>query len=264
MNYFRKALSYGRECCFCLKTGVSVKDKLRLVGATLAFHVNKRKGRPPTLIEARVHIGSLTPRLRLRDSGGDLFIFHEVLGDQVYKVDPGWLVSEPRTIIDLGGNMGLASMALATQFPKARIIAVEPQPDCVALLKHNVQCLGERAHVWEAAVSDHSGTMRLALADEHYNASLVRSAPKGIDVRTVTVDEILASEAITVIDIMKIDIEGAEMLILRGSPDWLKKVNLMLIELHEGYDFDRLSSDLAPAGLQVFRRGGATAIARRI
>ena len=264
MNYFRKALNYFRECCFCLKTGVSIADKMKLVGATLAFHLNKLNGLRPALIEARVHVGSLTPTLRLRDSGGDMFIFHEVLGDQVYKVDPAWLVSEPRTIVDLGGNVGLASLALAAQFPNARIISVEPQPESASLLTYNLLCLGERAHVWEAAVSDQTGTMRLALANEHYNASLVRSGATGIDVRTVTVDEILTSEEITVIDVMKIDIEGAEKLILRGSPDWLKKVNLLLIELHEGYDFDQLSSDLAPAGLQVLRRGAATAIARRI
>jgi len=264
MNGFRKAASYLRECCFCLKTGASAADKLKLVLATLAFHAGKRNGVKGSIIEAAVHIGGLIPKLRLRASGGDMFIFHEVLGQNAYHVDPAWLPSEPRTIVDLGGNVGLASLALAAQFPNARIITVEPHPENVILLRHNLQSLGDRVHIWEAAVADHSGTMRLNLANEHYNGSLVRSGPSGVDVRTVTLAEILDCEGATRIDVLKMDIEGAERWVLNGSPEWLNRVDVLLIELHDGYSFDQLTLDLAPASLHVFRHGCATASAKRI
>ena len=263
-NYFQKAIRYLRECFFCLRTGASAADKVRLLLATLAFHINKRNGMPPAIIEARVRIGNLCPNLRLRNSGGDMFIFHEVLTDQIYKIDPAWLVDEALTIVDLGGNVGLASLALASQFPKARIVVVEPHPGNAALLRHNLQCLGDRAHIWEAAVSDKAGTVRLTLADEHYNASLVRSGPYGIDVPALTVAEILDKENVGKIDVLIIDIEGAERLILKDSPGWLAKVNLLLVELHEGYSQDQFRQDVAPAGLFAHPHGYASATARRI
>jgi FkbM family methyltransferase len=242
---------------------VSLQDKLKLVRKTLAFHLDKRNGQQPRMFEVCVHVGDLRPSLRMRDSGGDVFIFHEVLSEQVYHVKSEWVKSEPKTIIDLGANIGLASLSLAAQFPGARVIAVEPHPETAALLRHNLACLGNRASVWEAAVSDRPGMMRLSLANENYNASLVRESEHGVDVRVVTMADVIAAEKLERIDVLKIDIEGAERMLLAGSPDWLRRVDLLLIEMHDGYGFPELERDVTPAGLTVYREGGAQGMAKR-
>jgi len=263
MKYLTRPLQYLRECFFCLRVGVTLRDKLTLAVATLMFHYNKRDGKTPRLVEATVKVGHLRPSLQLRDSGGDLFIFHEVLNAQVYHVQPEWLASEPKVIVDLGANVGLASLSLAAQFPEAQIIAVEPHPETVAVLRHNLSCLGDRAKVWEAAVSDQAGTLRLSLANENYNASLVRASEHGVDVRVVTMTDVLTAAGVDHIDVMKVDIEGAEKMLLTGSPAWLRKVDLMLIELHGDYGFVELRRDLTPAGLAVEEQGVAQGLARR-
>ena len=246
-----------------MKVGVRPYDKINLIAKTLAFHLNKRDQHPPRPIEASVRIGNLKPRLRMRDSGGDMFIFHEVLNYKVYQMKPEWLQRVPETIIDLGANIGLTSLFLASQYSHAKNVAVEPHPESAALLRHNLACLGERARVWEAAVSDQTGEVRLNLTNEAYNASLLRNSTRSVPVRVVTMSEILEKEQIDRIDILKIDIEGAERKILANSPEWLRKVDLMVIEMHEGYGFPELERDLGPAGLKIHRQGVAQAMAVR-
>ena len=263
MKFIRIAITHLKEYGTCLKLGATLADKLKLMAATLFFHLNKRDGMKGEIIEVNVLIGQIRVPLRLRNSGGDMFIFHEVLGHHVYDVDPAHVKTQPKVIVDLGGNVGLASLALAAQFPSARIIAVEPHPENASLLRHNLKCLGQRVSIWEAAVSNSPGVMRLTLCNENYNASLVRSGPNGVDVRTVTMAEILQTEGVERIDVMKIDIEGAEESVLKGSPEWLKKVDVLLMEVHEGYTFEKVRADLEPAGLRVETEGDATVAAWR-
>ena len=104
--------------------GFRFSDKITLVRETLAFHWNKRDGRAPRIFQAQVRLGKLIPILKIRDSGGDMFIFHEVLKDEVYRIKPEWLGHPPATIVDLGANIGLTTLALASQFSKAMFIAV--------------------------------------------------------------------------------------------------------------------------------------------
>jgi hypothetical protein len=105
--------------------------------------------------------------------------------------------------------------------------------------------------------------MRLSLANENYNASLVRESEHGVDVRVVTMADVIAAEKLERIDVLKIDIEGAERMLLAGSPDWLRRVDLLLIEMHDGYGFPELERDVTPAGLTVYREGGAQGMAKR-
>lgn len=251
---------YASELWFCLRVGARLPDKIRLALGTLAFHLRAGRGR---VVRARVRYEGITADLCLRCDGGDVFIFHEVLMSRVYHVSPDWLRGEPQVIVDLGANVGLAALALAAQFPNARIVCVEPHPATAELLRHNLACLGSRAQVFEAAVSDTPGRMRLTLAAEHYNASLVRGGTEGIEVDTLTMEQLMERAGITTIDVLKMDIEGAEKLILPARPAWLKQVGLLLTELHDGYGFTELERDLADSGLQVLRTGAAQAVAAR-
>jgi FkbM family methyltransferase len=257
LNRFQRYLA---EIAFALRVGASLKDKFALVFWTLAFHA--KLGKEQTL-EASVRVGELTPHLRMRAGGGDLFVFYEMLMDDVYGVPPHLLTRKPEFILDLGANVGLAALAFAAHFPQAKIVCVEPHPETAALLRHNLACLGDRAGVVEAAVSGEPGTMRLNLAAGHYNASLVRRSDAGVEVRTTTVEQVMTETGMTRIDILKMDIEGAERLVLTPQPEWLKTVGFLTIELHDGYGFIELARDVATAGLIVEAVGGAQAIAHR-
>ncbi|MES2597870.1 MAG: FkbM family methyltransferase [Verrucomicrobiota bacterium] len=221
---------YLSEFAHCLRIGVTLRDKLLLLRETVWFHLHHN--RPGLVLEARVKIGKLHPLLRMRRYGGDTFIFHEVLRCGVYDFPESRLGAKPQVVVDLGANIGLATLSIVSRFPGARAVCVEPHPENAQLLRHNLQCLGDRAMVIEAAVSDHSGYMDLAMAAEHYNASLVRGGSEIVRVKALTMEEVMSEAGITTIDVLKMDIEGAELALLENRPQWLEKVRLILAELH--------------------------------
>ena len=251
-KYFQRPLCYLAEFRFCLRIGMTWRDKLALVLETLFFHI--KHNRPGGLVEAHIKLSTQTVPLRLRTYGGDIFILHEVLNERVYQLEPRWLPAPPKIIVDLGANLGLTALMFADQYPEARIVCVEPHPENAALLRHNLRCLGARAMVLEAAVADQSGTMCLSLATEHYNASLMREGPHGVEVRTLTMDDLCKEMGIDKIDVLKMDIEGAEKLILANQPAWLRKVDVLLAELH-GWHQDQMVRDIENAGLHVRLQG---------
>ena len=155
-----------------------------------------------------------------------------------------------RVIVDLGANIGLTALSLKARYPQARVVCVEPHPENASLLRHNLQCLGDSATIMEAAVSNTTGAIQLALATEHYNASTVRTEAKTVTVSALTMEEIMRHADISTIDILKMDIEGAELLILEGRPAWLQKVHLLLAELH-GPRQDEMQAWLREMGFQV-------------
>jgi FkbM family methyltransferase len=248
----QRPLCYLAELGFCLRVGCGLRAKLALMAETLTFHLkhNRLGGR----IQAQVRIGSLRPHLMMRTYGGDIFIFHEVLKEKVYQINASRLSAPPQVIVDLGANIGLTTLLLAAQFPEARFICVEPHPENVELLRHNLRCLGDRAQIIHAGIADKPGTMQLSLAAEHYNASLVRGGDEGIEVRTITMDDLFREAGIDRIDLLKMDIEGAEALILPGRPRWLCEVDVLLAELH-GKDQDKLVGYILDAGFQIDLEG---------
>lgn len=260
IKVFNRLRRYLKEVGYALRVGVTLKDKFALAFWTLAFHARLGGGQT---MEAAVRIGGLTPRLRLRVGGGDLFILYEILMDGVYNVPVARLLGEPKIIVDLGANVGIAALAMAAQFPKARVVCVEPHPETAALLRYNLACLGDRANAIEAAVSGEPGIIRLNLATEHYNASVVLNSANGVNVRAMTIEQVMVETGICQIDILKMDIEGAEKLILPAQPHWLQSVGFLTVELHHGYSFADFARDLAPARLVVEHVGVAQAIAHR-
>lgn len=251
--------SYLKEALFCFKAGDGVADKWRLLVATFDFHLHKDSTR---VYEARIKLGPLRPLIRLRGGGGDMFIFHEVLGDEVYDLPPGALEGPPQTIVDLGANIGMSTLLFASRFPQARIVCVEPHPDSAKLLRFNTASLGDRVTVVEAAIASEPGTLRLALANEHYNASQVRRSDRSVEVQAVTMDQVITQAAMPHIDLLKMDIEGAERLILSAMPAWLRSVGLILGELHD-YSFTDMQRDVGFAGLIVAGKGDSQVVASR-
>lgn len=240
---------YLAEMIFCVRVGVSLKDKLALLCETVWFHL--QHNRPGKMIEASVEVGALRPRLKLRRYGGDIFIFHEVLRCAVYSFPVDRLPAGARVIVDLGANIGLAALSLKARHPQARVVCVEPHPENAQLLRHNLQCLGDSVTILEAAVSNCTGAIQLALATEHYNASLVRTGGKEkVTVNALPMEEIMRRTGIDTIDVLKMDIEGAELLILEGRPAWLHKVRVLLAELH-GPRQEEMRTWLREAGFQV-------------
>jgi FkbM family methyltransferase len=124
---------------------------------------------------------------------------------------------------DIGANVGFFTVIAARLVgPSGRVYAFEPMPDNAVLLRRNVELNAFRhVTVVEKAVSSASGQGELLLS--HFSggsALLTATAPpdlKGrIPVELVSVDDLVAGRDVAAPNVVKIDVEGAELDVLRG------------------------------------------------
>lgn len=164
-----------------------------------------------------------------RPGTSDAAAFEQVFGG-AYALD---LPVEPRLILDLGANVGYASVDLALRYPMARVVAVEPEPSNAALLRRNVAALG-RVEVVEAAVWPRTEPVALEDPGKGKWGMRVRAGGSGV-VRAVTIPELLANAGAERADLVKIDIEGSELDLFSAETGWLTQVGALVIELHDRF-----------------------------
>lgn len=182
--------------------------------------------------EVSVHLPELAAPVWARYGTTDLGMFRQVLVDEGYFFEPS---AQPKLIIDAGANVGYASVYFANRFPAAAIIAIEPDTDNFHLLLRNtaaypkVRCL--RAGLWSKdcflKISNPDASACAFRVEETMNPENAIPA--------VTLTTLLESSGFDRIDILKLDIEGAEkeLFSAHNSAAWVDRTDLIMIELHD-------------------------------
>jgi FkbM family methyltransferase len=124
---------------------------------------------------------------------------------------------EGGVFIDIGANVGYFSALVADAFPSASIHAFEPHPIAAKILRLNMWKHNERVRVWPCALGDHRGTVALSTAKNNLGDTRITDPSDRLVASLVapvaTLDEILCS---TRADLIKIDVQGAELLVMAG------------------------------------------------
>lgn len=175
-------------------------------------------------------------QLHLRKGSTDFKVFRAIMVFGQYNINR---INKKgvETIVDLGSNIGFSVVHFKSKYPNARVIAVEPEKKNFDLLQKNVaeykdvRCMNYA--VWHTAKN-------LDIFDSglgEYGYRVVEGNDKQVgSVPSITMDEIMAQNNIDVIDILKVDIEGAEKeLFTYNFESWLPKVRCIVIELHDLY-----------------------------
>jgi FkbM family methyltransferase len=193
-------------------------------------------------------------RVPIRINGYDTFLLHEIFVGQAYRVD----VPGVRTVLDLGANIGMATVYLHRLFPGAEFACVEPSPQNLSLLKQSVSLNGVRARVFEAAVGAEEGEVDLYLSPQPDWTSTIPGpeATGVVRVPQVSVPEVMRQMGWGEIDLLKIDVQGAEKFVLGRNNSWLRSVRFLVGESHLGveYSYEQLIHDLAALGFSVKAR----------
>jgi FkbM family methyltransferase len=137
---------------------------------------------------------------------------------------------EPGSLfVDVGANVGYHSL-FAAQLG-ARVVAVEPVPWTLELLRANIWRHGVDVEVVEAAASDRAGTVRIEIDPAHRSGA--RIGNQGVEVRAARLDELVPEGAV---DVLKVDVEGAEPQVLRGASAILARspVRAAILEFRDG------------------------------
>jgi len=175
----------------------------------------------------------------VRGATRDWDVLHELIFAGSYGRAMDWIArakGRESTVIDLGGNVGLFSLLASRQNPQGRIIAFEPGPPNIRLFRINMllnnQVTG-RVEVREQAVGGVSGTANWTFDELNPGgSSLYGTTGTAIPVQIAGFAEVMA-QIPGEIELVKIDIEGAEYELLAHTPasTW-RRVKAISLELH--------------------------------
>ena len=150
------------------------------------------------------------------------------------------LLQTGMTAVDIGANVGFLSMLFATIVgPNGRVIAFEPQPVAINRLQHNLDLNPNiRVELHQFAASDEDGEIKFNCGpNDHSGIGSMRQlnrASKGISVRTVTVDSILDPKLR--VNLVKVDVEGAELKVISGMKETITRWKPdLIVEVSHSY-----------------------------
>jgi len=244
--------AYWHEVAFGWKATRTWADHMALLLHTIQFHIRNGFGgandsRRTITIDLWIDRDRPTT-LTLRPFAGDLFVLYEVLAFKVYHIAPSLLpTGNVRVIVDCGANIGITSLFLAARYPCAKILSVEPHPENFALLKTNVETVPRILPIRACITGTPQSTVRFT-ADQAAWGNRIATDSHGILIPAITIDELCEQNGIEKIDLLKLDIEGAEKQVLENGT-FLARTEHIIVELHGEYGFQCFQRDIAPHGL---------------
>lgn len=185
------------------------------------------------------------------NKGSDAFVFSEVFDHRCYDFA---LPNMPRTILDLGANIGFTGLYFSRKYPGADIVCVEPMPENVTLLRENLSVNQTAARVVAKAIAIKDGTVTMQRAETDYGHKVnaigfgKQLTGETIEVGAVSIPTLMHDLGWTRIGLLKIDVEGYEGILLRKNCGWLDKVDAICIECHEGFGEKELCEVVAGHG----------------
>jgi FkbM family methyltransferase len=162
-------------------------------------------------------------------------------------------------VMDIGANIGIYTILLSHIYPKAKIIAIEASPTIFEMLRlncklNNLLFPGSNVLLINKAISE-KDDITTEFYEKHSISTMLKEFLTNLSstiltnqdelnrrvVRTITIDNLVETIGVNEISLLKIDVEGAEVLALKGAINTLthKKIKNMVIEYHslENYNY---------------------------
>lgn len=198
----------------------------------------------------------------LRSNTSDIDVFEHIFINEEYKFATN---TEPKVIIDAGANIGLTSIYYSITYPEAQIIAIEPELSNYKLLKENIKSYPNIFSI-NKALWHKIAPLKISNPNDQKFSFRVEESDNYSEVKAITIDELIKQYKFSYIDILKIDIEGAEKEVFSNRPNWVSKVGMIVIELH---DRIRVGSNrsfytaIDPFVIKEFRKGKIVCVITR-
>ena len=204
----------------------------RVLGAkgAAASVIGKLSGHPR--IVAIRGDGLVSPIL-VRVPSSDAAAYEQIFLQEEYHFE---VARPPAVIVDAGANIGLASIYFAIRYPSALIFAIECEKSNFEMLRLNVKQYGNIIPI-QAALWNSDG--ELNIVDPGLGKWGFMTAEKCVDgelaakVPALTLKTIMRNHEISHIDILKVDIEGAELEVFGDSLPWIDSIDTIIAEMHD-------------------------------
>jgi FkbM family methyltransferase len=165
-----------------------------------------------------------------RGKSSDPWVFFQNIVSEEYGFVPASLT--PRRIIDAGANAGYSSRYFAARWPDAELVAIEPDPGNFQMAQQNLRN-EPRVQLIHGAIMGADSMVDISNPGAWKYAVQVERKEEG-SIPAYSMASILKKVSWDRCDLLKMDIEGAEFDVFRSADlEWLKRVDAIVIELHE-------------------------------
>ncbi|MER6345201.1 FkbM family methyltransferase [Streptomyces sp. NPDC001595] len=191
----------------------------------------------------------------VRKNQSDLLILWQIFLCRFYELDVVYhldrAVGTLDTIVDLGGNTGLAAAYLDARYRPRTLLTVEPIAESRAVLERNAALAGTGWLIDPRAVSGGEEDMEFAVSGFWDTCTAVREVEELRRTRpyrlenhlalphrslpATTVNQLLSDHGIEHVDLLKVDVEGSERDIFAAPQPWMQQVDRIVLEVHDKY-----------------------------
>jgi FkbM family methyltransferase len=204
-------------------------------------------------------------RIQLDESTahGSVDILTEIMKEHAHRDFPGFDGKDAQVVVDGGASEGFYTIAIKMANPACRVIAIEPNPIAFDLLKRNVAfnnfqnielvqgAIGHSDEVREfeyANVASAVGSFHILREQRPW---LPERHIESIKVKCHTLDSLYRQYHLESVDILKLDIEGAELEALSNGIDALSKTKKVVVECHSDFLRSSVVDLLTSSGFKV-------------
>lgn len=172
---------------------------------------------PNSIFRYLFNIGNYPYKIKVNTSLGiiepTLYSYHDMITVHIIFCRGDYIVgNDIRVVVDIGSNIGISTLYFLTRNSAVKCYLFEPVPQNLERLKKNLLAFKDRYILNEAAVYDRGGTVDFGVEETGVYGGIDRSTGKFIKVQCVDINNVLEKiiQEENVIDILKIDTEGAE------------------------------------------------------
>jgi FkbM family methyltransferase len=199
-----------------------------------------------------------------RYQSSDIDVLYQIFGEEEYSCLDN--LDQPKLILDCGANVGYSSIYLLNKYPTAHVIAVEPDDENFIVCQKNLLPYSERVSLVRSAIWSHEVGLVVSKGVDVYGdgcewATQVKECQgdQKPDLLATDILSLLKKSEFTSIDLLKVDIEGAEVVIFSQNYEtWLNRVKNIVIELHSEECKKSFFNALSPYKYDLSRSGELT------
>lgn len=216
----------------------NIAGLVRATGPAKAIEILLRRVlNVPGVVTANVQ----AQKLAVRPSDSDLFVLSQTFGWEEYRMDPERLFNLRKLaanwhatgyiplIIDAGANVGYSALYFASLFPEARVLAIEPDRTSFEMLVRNTDRRPNIKAVCAALWSHDQGVELQTLGKGSWSIRVT----EGLGTPSERLDVLVASIPRARPLIIKLDIEGAERVVIESCPELFAQAKCIMVEPHD-------------------------------
>ncbi|WP_440771401.1 FkbM family methyltransferase [Natronorubrum sp. DTA28] len=175
----------------------------------------------------RFYTNNFTEFMRFRDLSGEKQVIVDLLNS----------LEDDDVFYDVGANVGTYTCFAASKLDSDQIVAFEPEPQNAARLRENIELNGFDSNILQIALSNNEGNVALTLSGnepgEGEHSIATDDKTETIQVKSTKGDLVINKYNVPTPSVVKIDVEGAELSVLRGlEKTLLKNIRLVYVEVH--------------------------------